>query len=242
MLSDIKALDRRVMRDICLVCLANGVVGVSFGAIAVTGGLPAWVPLAMSPLVFAGGAQFAFLGIVLTGGGVIAAALTALFLNTRLVPLGLAVAELFRGKKLSRYLWAHVVTDEGVAFTLAQPDKTQRRGAFFAFGALMFVMWTTSTVIGVMAGRAIGDPLALGLDAAGPMVLLALVAPAMRTPRVRRCALIGAALALVSLPFLPPGLPVLAALAGVLAAGRDTPPLDTPPAEMRDETREDPIP
>jgi len=48
-----------LLRDVALVCLADGIVGVSFGAIAVAGGLPWWVPVIMSLLVFAGGAQFA---------------------------------------------------------------------------------------------------------------------------------------------------------------------------------------
>jgi predicted branched-subunit amino acid permease len=67
-----RTLDRGLFRDIAFVCLADGVVGASFGAIAVSGGQAAWVPMAMSLLVFAGGAQFAALGIVLAGGNPLA--------------------------------------------------------------------------------------------------------------------------------------------------------------------------
>jgi predicted branched-subunit amino acid permease len=75
-------------------------------------------------------------------------------------------------------------------------------------------------VAGVLAGRAVGSPGALGLDAASPMVLLALVLPALREPRTRRAALLGAAIALAAAPFLPGGLPVLLALLGLVALGR----------------------
>src|SRR5262245_62982563 len=78
-------------RDVALVCLADAVVGASFGAIAVAGGLPVWVPVAMSLLVFAAGAQFSAVAIVLPGGGPVAAVPTGLLPNTQHRPSGFAV-------------------------------------------------------------------------------------------------------------------------------------------------------
>ena len=54
-----RTIDHGSLRDISLVCLADAIVGASFGAITVSGGLRPWVPITMSVLVFAGGAQFA---------------------------------------------------------------------------------------------------------------------------------------------------------------------------------------
>ncbi|HVT69880.1 MAG TPA: AzlC family ABC transporter permease [Trebonia sp.] len=84
---------RRTASDIWLVCLADGIVGVSFGATSVGGGLPWWVPVALSLLVFAGGAQIAAVGVVLAGGSPVAAVAAGAVLNTRLFPYGLAVAD-----------------------------------------------------------------------------------------------------------------------------------------------------
>ena len=211
------ALDRRLLRAIGLVVAADGVVGVSFGAIAVSGGQPAWVPLLMSSAVFAGGAQFAALYIVLGGGAPAAAALAGLILNARMLPFGFAVADVLDLRWPARLLGSHLVVDESVAFALAQRDPARRRAAFWACGALLFVIWNLGTALGVLAGRAVGNPDALGLDAASPMVLLALVLPALREPAVRWAALLGAAIALAATPFLPGGLPVLLALAGLAA-------------------------
>jgi predicted branched-subunit amino acid permease len=80
-------------RDVALVCLADGLVGLSFGATAVAGGLPWWVPVAMSLLVFAGGSQIAAVGVVLAGGSPFAAVAAGAVLNTRMFPYGLAVAD-----------------------------------------------------------------------------------------------------------------------------------------------------
>jgi branched chain amino acid efflux pump len=211
------ALDRGLLRAIGLVVLADGVVGVSFGAIAVSGGQPAWVPLVMSSAVFAGGAQFAALYIVLGGGAPAAAAVAGLVLNARLLPFGFAVADVLDRRWPGRLLGSHLVVDESVAFALAERDPARRRAVFWACGAALFVVWNLGTALGVLAGRAVGNPDALGLDAASPMVLLALVLPALREPAVRRAALTGAAIALAATPFLPGGLPVLLALGGLAA-------------------------
>jgi predicted branched-subunit amino acid permease len=80
-------------RDVALVCLADGLVGVSFGATTVAGHLHWWVPVAMSVLVFAGGSQFAAVGVVLAGGSPFAAVAAGAVLNTRLLPYGFAVAD-----------------------------------------------------------------------------------------------------------------------------------------------------
>jgi predicted branched-subunit amino acid permease len=213
-------MDRPLRRDIALVALADGVVGVSFGAIAASGRQPAWVPLAMSPTVFAGGAQFAALYIVLGGGGLAAAVIAGLVLNARLLPFGFAVADVLDLRWPAKLLGSHLVLDESVAFALTQRDPGRRRAAFLTCGALIFVAWNLGTVAGVLAGRAVGNPDALGLDAAAPMVLLALVLPTLRDPRARRAALLGAAIAVAGTPFLPGGLPVLLALLGLIAVGR----------------------
>jgi branched chain amino acid efflux pump len=82
-----------LLRDVGLVGLADGIVGLSFGATSVGGGLPWWVPVALSVLVFAGGSQIAAVGVVLAGGSPVAAVLAGAVLNTRLLPYGFAVAD-----------------------------------------------------------------------------------------------------------------------------------------------------
>nr|WP_246561789.1 AzlC family ABC transporter permease [Streptomyces roseirectus] len=208
--------DPALLRDVLLVCLASGVVGVSFGAIAVTGGLPVWVPVVMSLVVYAGSAQFSAVGVLLAGGGPVAAAATGLVLNTRTAAYSLAVAGDIGRHRLTRLLGAHLVTDETVAFTLAQSDPARRRAAFWTSGLALFAVWNTAVVVGALAGQALGDTSRYGLDAAFPAILAALVVPTLRKDAgVRRPAALGALLALAATPFLPTGVPVLIALLGL---------------------------
>ncbi|MEI5528127.1 AzlC family ABC transporter permease [Streptomyces brasiliscabiei] len=211
------ARDPALLRDVALVCAAGGVVGVSFGAISVAGGLPVWVPVVMSLVVYAGAAQFSAVGILLAGGGPLAAAATGLLLNTRNAAFSLAVADVLGPGRLARFAGAHLVTDETAAFALAQHDPVRRRVAFWVSGLGLFAVWNVCVLAGALAGTALGDTAAYGLDAAFPAVLVALVLPALRERApVRRAALLGAAVALTAAPVTPTGVPVLLALAGLV--------------------------
>ncbi|QES43184.1 branched-chain amino acid permease [Streptomyces venezuelae] len=210
-----------VLRDIALVWLADAVVGVSFGAIAVGGGLPVWVPVLMSLLVYAGSAQFSAVGVLTAGGGPVAAAATGLLLNSRTAAFSLALADDLGRSWTARLIGAHLVTDETAAFVLAQEGRRQRKAAFWISGVGLFVAWNLSVLAGALAGSALGDTDRFGLDAAFPAVLLALVLPALRgDSAARRASAAGAVVAVVAAPLLPAGVPVLLALLGLLAARR----------------------
>jgi 4-azaleucine resistance transporter AzlC len=209
-------LDRDLARDIGLVCLADGVVGMAFGAITVSAGLPVWFPMLLSVVVFAGAAQFLFVGIVASGGNPVAAVLAGLLVNARHLPFGFAVAHLLGRGWVRTAVGSHVMVDESVAFAMAQRTERRRGAAYWTCGLSLFVCWNVGVVAGAFGGTAVSDTDALGLDAAFPAVLLALVLPSLRDATTRRPALVGAAIAVASSPFLQPGLPVLLALLGML--------------------------
>ena len=66
------------IKAIILVCLAVGVVGMSYGSLAMAYGFPVWVPFVLSITVLAGASEFMFIGIVASGGNPLAATLTGL--------------------------------------------------------------------------------------------------------------------------------------------------------------------
>ncbi|OLF19601.1 AzlC family ABC transporter permease [Actinophytocola xanthii] len=203
-------------RDLLALAPAAAVVGMSFGAIAVAAGLPLWMPSMLSVLVFAGGAQFMVVGVVAAGGGLLAAVLGALVLNARHLPFGLAIGPIMGTSLPARLVGSHLMIDESVAFAMAQRDPRAARAVFWATGALLFVTWNVGTLAGALAGQVLGDPDALGLDAAFPAALLALVLPSLREARTRNAALLGAVVALAATPLLPAGVPVLLALVGLV--------------------------
>ncbi|NES12367.1 MULTISPECIES: AzlC family ABC transporter permease [Micromonospora] len=204
-----------VLRDVAAIGAAMAAVGASFGAVAVAAGLPGWATLAMSVLVYAGGAQFMAVGLV-AAGSPLAAVLAGLLLNARHLPFGLALGGSLGPGRGRRLLGSHLMTDEATAFALARPAGPERRRAFWLAGILLFLSWNAGTALGVLAGGAVGDPAALGLDAAFPAGLAALLLPSLRDRNIRRVALAGAGLAVLATPLLPAGLPVLLALAALI--------------------------
>ncbi|HEX5993751.1 MAG TPA: AzlC family ABC transporter permease [Jiangellales bacterium] len=215
-----RTLDRDLARDIALVCVADTIVGVSFGAITVSLGLPLWLPMLLSVVVFAGAAQFMFVGIVAAGGNPIAAVVAGLLVNARHLPFGFAIGDVLGTGWIRRIAGTHLMIDESVAFALAQREPQRRRAAYWACGITLFACWNLGILAGAFGGTVITNTDALGLDAAFPAVLLALILPAMRNPATRRAALAGVAIALVTAAFLPTGLPVLLSLFGVLVGLR----------------------
>jgi predicted branched-subunit amino acid permease len=213
--------DAALLRDVGLVGLADGIVGLSFGAASVAGGLPWWVPVALSVLVFAGGSQIAAVGVVLAGGSPLAAVAAGAVLNTRLFPYGLAVADVVTSEYgpvrrwLIRVIGTHLITDESVAFALRPGTRSGRRAAFWTCGIALFVIWNATVLLGVGLGSALHDTSAFGLDSTFPAVMLALALPTLTSRSIKVAAGTGAVIAVALTPLLPAGLPLLAALGGL---------------------------
>lgn len=206
-------------RDAVLLGAAVGVFGVSFGVLATTAGLSTAQACAMSLLVFTGASQFAAVGVVAAGGSIGSAIGSALLLAARNAAYGVALAPTMARRPLGRRLLAaQLVIDESTAMAMAQPDDASREGAFWVTGLAVFVCWNSGTLLGAVAGDAIGDPAALGLDAAFPAGFVALAVPHLRTPRGRAAAIAGATIALLLMPLAPPGVPIVAAALGVVPA------------------------
>lgn len=209
-----RTLTGAVRRDIALVCLAVGVIGLSYGAIAVTSGFPWWFPVLMGILVLAASSEFLFIGIIAAGGSPVAALLAGLLVNARHLPFGLAVPDVL-GRGWRGMLGTHLMNDETVVFAIAQDGLPRKRAAYWACGLGILVCWPIGAALGALLGSVVQDTGALGLDAMFPAVIVALIVPAMKDRRLRTTALAGIVLALATTPYLPAGLPVLVALAAL---------------------------
>jgi 4-azaleucine resistance transporter AzlC len=196
--------------------VAVGLFGVSFGVLsATTGGMGALPAMVLSATTFAGSAQFAAASILAGGGQPIAAVAAALLLNARYLPIGISVARVLTGGPLRRFLKAQLVVDESWAIA-ARGGGEFVAGRLLGAGVVLWLSWVGGTLIGVIGGEALGDPTALGLDAAFPALFLALLASQLADRGAVSAALLGAGIAVVLTPFTPPGVPIIAASAAAL--------------------------
>ncbi|URM89377.1 AzlC family ABC transporter permease [Streptomyces sp. MRC013] len=203
--------DRAVVRDSLGVGAAVGLSGFAFGVTSAGAGLDLLQTCALSLLVFTGASQFALVGALAAGGNPFTAAAGALFLGTRNAFYGLRLSRLLALPRAVRPLGAHWVIDETAAVALAQSTRRAARIGFTTTGLTLYVLWNLTTLAGALGAEAVGDTGAWGLDAAGPAVFLALLAPMLRSTTERAVAALAVALGLGSLPVLPAGVPVLVA-------------------------------
>lgn len=213
------ASDRAVVVDSLGVGVATGAYGVSFGALATASGLDVLQACALSLLVFTGASQFAFVGVVAAGGAPVAGAATALMLGSRNLFYGVALAPHLRLRGWRRLLAAQVVIDESTAMALGREDERQRRLAFHVTGWSVFALWNLMTLVGALAGAAIGDPRTFGLDAAVGAAFLALLWPRLTAWPQRVVALVAAGCALGLVPLTAAGVPVIVGGAVAVAVG-----------------------
>ena len=194
-------------------------LGASFGVLARTAHLGAVAAVFMSATTFAGSAQVATVSVLGSGGGVAAAVVAALLLNARYAPIGISVASSFRGSVVRRFAQAQLVVDESWALAGGGTPRFDRR-VLLGVGWLLWVGWVGGTAAGALLGQAIGDPAAFGLDGAFAALFVALLAAQLTGRRRVVAAAGGGLIAMLLIPFAPPGVPIIAATAAVLAGWR----------------------
>lgn len=208
-----------IVRDSLGVGLATGAYGVSFGAVSVAAGLSVAQTCALSLLMFTGASQFALVGVMAAGGAPVSGALTALLLGTRNTLYGLRLAPLLGWSGWRRAAAAHVVIDESTAMSVTRTSTPAARVGFLTTGVSVFVLWNLATLVGAVAGTALGDPRTYGLDAAVGAAFLALLWPRLRDRRNQVVGVLAVAVAVGIVPITPAGVPVLAAAGVALLVG-----------------------
>ncbi|MGW2021231.1 AzlC family ABC transporter permease [Streptomyces decoyicus] len=200
-----------VIRDALGVGVAVGLSGFAFGVTSAGAGLGLLQTCALSLLVFTGASQFALVGALAAGGNPFTAAAGAFFLGARNAFYGLRLSAVLGYRARVKPFAAHWVIDETSAVALAQPDRRSARLGFTVTGLTLYVLWNLTTLVGALGAGALGDTDAWGLDAAGPAVFLALLAPMVKDTVERVAAGLAVVLVMVTLPLLPTGVPVLVA-------------------------------
>ncbi|MBG0739927.1 AzlC family ABC transporter permease [Paeniglutamicibacter antarcticus] len=193
------------------ISVATGLYGVSFGALSAASGLVFWQTMALSLLLFSGGSQFAFIGVLSGGGSPLAAMSAAALLGIRNGVYGMQINALLAPRGLLKIAAAHVTIDESTASGTAQSDPSEQRRGFWVAGIGVFLLWNVFTAVGALIGDALGDPKHWGLDGAAVAAFLGLLWPRIRSRQPAAIAVVCAVATLLAVPFVPPGVPILVA-------------------------------
>jgi predicted branched-subunit amino acid permease len=193
------------------IAAATGLYGISFGALGVASGLSVGQTMALSLLMFTGGSQFAFIGVV-GGGGTGASALgAAALLGVRNAVYGMQMNQVLGVRGFAKLIAAQVTIDESTATAAAQTEPDEQRRGFWTAGLGVFVLWNLFTAMGAVLGNAMGDPRRFGLDGAAVAAFLGLLWPRLRSREPMTIAVVCALVTVVAVPLAPPGVPILVA-------------------------------
>lgn len=211
----------KVFRASMAVAIPVGFYGAAFGAASISAGLNLLQTIALSSILFSGASQFAIVGVIGSGGGVLAAILASALLGIRNGFYALRMAPLLETSGFKRLVAAHITIDEATAVALAQDqsDRTSVRKGFWFTGIGVFIFWNLFTIIGALSASTLEDPAKWGLDSAVPAAFLALLWPQLTDKRLRIIALLAMMMALALSPLLTAGLPIISVVIIALIAG-----------------------
>jgi 4-azaleucine resistance transporter AzlC len=194
--------------------------GLISGVAMVAAGLPHYMAMAMSVLVYAGNAQLAALQLVGSGTPVAVALAAALVINLRFSIYSLSMApRLAPASPRWRLLLSYLLTDNGYAIAIQRyardQDASDQVWYFLGCSAAVWFAWQLGTLSGILLGTRI--PASWHLEFSIVLTFLGIVVPTIRDRAVAIAACASAATAVLAWP-LPLRLGLLvAAAAGILA-------------------------
>jgi 4-azaleucine resistance transporter AzlC len=196
--------------------------GVIFGTLAIGSGLPVWLTMGMSLLVYGGSSQFVAVSLIGSGTALPVIWLTTFVVNLRHALYSATLLPYVR-ELPARWRWALAfwLTDEtfAVVENHLRHHADARDGAWYWLGSslAMYFNWQVWTLVGVLLGQSVPVLATLGLDFAMVATFAAIVALQLRERPVLVAALVAGGVALLArgLPY-KLGL-ILAAVAGVAA-------------------------
>ena len=212
---------REGVADIAPVLVAAVPIGLLWGTLAVAKGMTALEAGLTSVSVFAGAAQFVAIDLWRDPAPWLLLSATVLIVNIRHVLMGASLAR-HMGTIPSgwRPSLMFLMADENWAFSerraLARPLTASY---YLGLGLPMIITWTTSSVIGAVVGRNLGDPAVYGFDFAFSALFIGILAGFWKGPRTG--AVLGASAivaAVAKLTVAGAWYIVLGGIAGVLVA------------------------
>lgn len=202
-------------------------VSFTFGFMAVSGGMPAWIAVFISMSNLTSSGQFAGTQLILAGASYLEIAITTLIINIRYSLMSLSLSQKLVPKTsvLHRLLFSFGITDE--IFAVASMENEQIDHVFmYGLITLPFIGWTAGTVLGAFSTGILPDSLKGAMGIALYAMFIALIIPPSKHSRpVLIIVLISIAITCIIkylpiLSFISSGFRII--IASVLAAGIGT--------------------
>ncbi|MFN8621567.1 MAG: AzlC family ABC transporter permease [Chloroflexota bacterium] len=206
-IAEVRGVRRRVVADGLGISFSAFAFAVVFGLAARDAGLGGLDTVAMSVIVLAGSAQFAALGLLVSGVPWEGILLVTALLNARHLLYSASLAPWFAGTpRRVRAAAGYVLADETYALAMPAIRSLGRLdlGTYWVAAAMPVLPWIAGTAVGYAGGQLLPDPRVLALDVVFPAAMaglaIALLSDRRSVVALGAGAAIGLATALVAGP------------------------------------------
>lgn len=175
-------------------------IGMAFGLMLQSEGYGVVWAFFMSLTIYAGSGQYLGVSLLATGAPLTQVAFLTLMVNFRHLVYGLSMLEKFRGMGARKLYMIFSLTDETYALLSAAkpPQGVEEHRYYFAIAMLDHSYWILGSVLGSLAGAALGFD-TTGVDFAMTALFLVIAVGQWRKAGSHLPALLGAVATLVSL-------------------------------------------
>ena len=129
---------------------------IAFGVLMSAAGLPTWLALAMSVIVYSGAAQYAAVALFADWAGVFTLTLNTFIINLRHVFYALPLLQHLPKRAVKRWYALFALTDESFSLLTTLPQEVARK-LFVKIVWLNQMYWVIGTLIGLGIGAGLNE-------------------------------------------------------------------------------------
>ncbi|MBE2893591.1 AzlC family ABC transporter permease [Spirabiliibacterium falconis] len=143
---------RTLLRITLPIAMGYYAAGIAYGILAISAGLPSWLSIALSIVVFSGAAQYAAIPLFVANAGFIPLVLSTFLISLRHLFYTLALHPDLPKQRLQRWYSALALTDENYALLSIQ-SRAERKANIVRVNLLCQFYWVSASAIGVVLGN-----------------------------------------------------------------------------------------
>lgn len=143
---------RQALKITSPVAMGYAPAGMAFGVLASAAGIPWWMSIMISIIVFSGAAQYAAIPLIAAGAGIFNMSVNTLVINLRHVFYALPLVDILPKNRLKRWYCLFCLTDECFS-VMTHLSPREQRGFFPKIAVLVHSYWILATIVGIIAGE-----------------------------------------------------------------------------------------
>lgn len=147
---------RKALKITSPVAMGYAPAGMAFGVLASAAGIPWWLSIMISIIVFSGAAQYAAIPLLAAGAGILNLSVNTLVINLRHIFYALPLVDILPQNPLKKAYCLFCLTDESFS-VMTSLSKDDQRGFFPKIALLVHSYWVIATIVGIIAGEGLAQ-------------------------------------------------------------------------------------